>query len=158
MDHPIPIKTVKHSILFQLYSIFPRKDDLGHFLFVDELFRLHKALIEFYAHAVAIIHLRRNHIGASTPGLLYTYPVHSRKYKANSENPAGCTLCNPQQPASFHLRESVYHLYRSSLVHRTEHMLFHGNGFLPLPYISSPVPEPFHILTNHRDRFHLFQE
>ena len=62
MDHPIPIETVKHSILFQLYSIFPRKDDLGHFLFVDELFRLHKALIEFYAHAVAIIHLRRNHI------------------------------------------------------------------------------------------------
>ena len=83
MDHPIPIETVKHSILLQQDSVFPWENDLGHFLFVDELFRLHKALIEFYAHAVAIIHLRRNHIGTSTPGLLYTYPVHSRKYKAS---------------------------------------------------------------------------
>ena len=62
MDHPIPIEAIKHSILFQLDSVFPWENDLGHFLFVDELFRLHKALIEFYAHAVTIIHLRRNHI------------------------------------------------------------------------------------------------
>ena len=100
MDHPIPIETVKHSILFQQDSVFPWENDLGHFLFIDELFRLHKALIEFYAHAVTIIHLRRNHIifneGQALLGFFIStqFTVGSIKPILRIQLDAHCVLCN----------------------------------------------------------------